>query len=41
VRLTLLAALCALRCSEITDALVELLIGLIHRINARGPPRRA
>ncbi len=39
VRLTLLAALCALRCSEITDALVELLIGLIHRINARADRR--
>lgn len=35
VRLTLLAALCTLRAAEITDALVELLIGLIHRINAR------
>jgi hypothetical protein len=39
VRLTLLAALCALRSSEITDALVELLIGLIHRINARADRR--
>jgi hypothetical protein len=39
VRLTLLAALGALRCSEITDALVELLIGLIHRINARADRR--
>jgi hypothetical protein len=35
----LLAALCALRSSEITDALVELLIGLIHRINARADRR--
>lgn len=35
VRLTLLAALCSTRQSEITDALVELLIGLIHKINAR------
>jgi hypothetical protein len=35
----LLAALCALRASEITDALVELLIGLIHRINARADRR--
>ncbi|MDQ2706955.1 MAG: hypothetical protein M3Z25_04675 [Actinomycetota bacterium] len=39
MRLTLLAALCTLRASEITDALVELLIGLMHRINAR-PDRR-
>ncbi len=39
VRLTLLASLCALRSSEITDALVELLIGLIHRINARADRR--
>lgn len=39
VRLTLLAALCALRASEITDALVELLIGLIHRINTRADRR--
>jgi hypothetical protein len=35
VRLTLLAALCWLRASEITDALVDLLIGLVHKINAR------
>ncbi len=34
VRLTLLAALCWTRQSEITDALVDLLIGLIHRMNA-------
>jgi hypothetical protein len=39
VRLTLLAALCAVRVSEITDALVELLIGLIHRINTRADRR--
>ncbi|MGH3776487.1 MAG: hypothetical protein ACRDRR_12285 [Pseudonocardiaceae bacterium] len=39
VRLTLLAALCTLRASEITDALVKLLIGLIHRINARADRR--
>jgi hypothetical protein len=39
VRLTLLAALCWIRASEITDALVELLIGLIHRINARADRR--
>ncbi|WP_232784526.1 hypothetical protein [Carbonactinospora thermoautotrophica] len=35
LRLTLLAALCWSRQSEITDALVELLIGLVHKINAR------
>jgi TnpA family transposase len=39
VRVTLLAALCWIRQSEITDALVELLIGLIHRINARAERR--
>lgn len=36
---TLLAALCWARQTEITDALVELLIGLIHRINARAERR--
>ena len=35
MQLTLLAALCWSRQVEITDALVELLIGLIHKINAR------
>jgi Domain of unknown function (DUF4158) len=35
VRLTLLAALCWVRQAELTDALVELLIGLVHKINAR------
>jgi Domain of unknown function (DUF4158) len=35
VRHTLLAALCWTRQAEITDALVQLLIDLIHRINAR------
>jgi TnpA family transposase/DNA-binding cell septation regulator SpoVG len=35
VRLTMLAALCWLRTSEITDSLVDLLIGLVHKINAR------
>ena len=30
VRLTLLAALCWERSAEITDALVDLLIGLVH-----------
>lgn len=39
VRLTFLAALCPLRASEITDALVRLLIGLIHWINARADQR--
>ena len=35
VRLTLLAALCWQRSSEITDALVELLIALVLKINTR------
>jgi hypothetical protein len=35
VRYTLLAALCWTRQAEITDGLVELLTGLIHRIGAR------
>jgi hypothetical protein len=39
VRLTLLAVLCWMRASEITDALVELLIGLIHKINTRADRR--
>ncbi|MEV0052438.1 hypothetical protein AB0H34_18275 [Saccharopolyspora shandongensis] len=39
VRLTLLSALCWRRSSEITDALVELLIGLIYKINARADRR--
>jgi TnpA family transposase len=39
LRLTLLAALCWLRASEITDALVDLLIGLVHKINARADRR--
>jgi TnpA family transposase len=39
VRLTLLASLCWLRGSEITDALVDLLIGLVHKINARADRR--
>ena len=39
VRLTLLAALCWVRQTEITDGLVELLIRLIHRINARAERR--
>ena len=39
VRLTLLAALCWVRSAEITDALVDLLIGLVHKINARADRR--
>jgi hypothetical protein len=39
VRLTLLASLCWLRASEITDTLVDLLIGLVHKINARADRR--
>ena len=39
VRLTLLAALCWVRQAEITDALVDLLIGLVQKINARAEPR--
>jgi len=34
IRLTLLGALCRKRQSEITDALVDLLIGLVHKVNA-------
>jgi hypothetical protein len=42
VRLTLLAALCWVRAAEITDALVDLLIGLIHWIaHASNPPQCA
>ncbi|MGW2987111.1 DUF4158 domain-containing protein [Streptomyces sp. KCTC 0041BP] len=39
VRVTLLAALCASRKAEITDALVELLVALVHKINARAERR--
>jgi hypothetical protein len=39
VRLTLLAALCWQRAAEITDGLVDLLIQLVHRINARAESR--
>ncbi|MGH9222474.1 MAG: DUF4158 domain-containing protein, partial [Acidimicrobiales bacterium] len=39
VRLTLLATLCWARSGEITDALVELLIGLVHKIGARAENR--
>ncbi|WP_180985800.1 hypothetical protein [Streptomyces sp. CB02959] len=39
VRTTLLAALCASCQAEITDALVELLVALVHKINARAERR--
>ncbi|WP_443111371.1 Tn3 family transposase [Amycolatopsis sp. A1MSW2902] len=39
VRWTLLAALCWLRASEITDALVDLLIALILKVNTRADKR--
>lgn len=41
--LTLLAALCWMRSAEITDALVDLLIELVHKIGARriGGSRRS
>src|SRR5260221_13591909 len=39
VRYTLLAALCWTRQAELVDGLVELLTGLIHRINARAERR--
>ncbi|MDE1675218.1 Tn3 family transposase [Nocardia gipuzkoensis] len=39
IRLTLLAALCWVRSSEITDALVDLLIELVHKINTRADRR--
>ncbi|MFG2395695.1 hypothetical protein [Streptomyces lydicus] len=39
VRITLLAALCSSRQAEITDALVELLIALVQKINARAERR--
>ena len=35
IRLTLLAALCSLRTAEIIDGLIELFVGLVHRIDAR------
>src|SRR5207247_2241076 len=35
----LLAALCSVRTAEITDGLVDLLIQLVHRINARAEQR--
>ncbi|MHB6912733.1 hypothetical protein [Streptomyces sp. DB-54] len=39
VRTTLLAALCASCQAEITDALVALLVALVHKINARAERR--
>jgi len=39
VRNALLAALCWTRQAELVDGLAELLIGLIHRINARAERR--
>ncbi len=39
MRLTLLAALCWVRTTEITDSLVDLLIAIVHRIHARAERR--
>ncbi|MFD8230267.1 hypothetical protein ACFV16_40270 [Streptomyces massasporeus] len=39
VRTTLLFALCASRQAEITDALVELLVAPVHKINASAERR--
>ena len=41
VRITLLAALCSSRQAQITDALVDLLVALVHKINARRVRRPA
>ena len=41
VRLTLLAALCSTRTAEITDALVELLVDLVHKIGSSAENRVA
>ncbi len=38
-RLTVLACLCWTRVGEITDALIELFIGIVHKINARAERR--
>jgi hypothetical protein len=38
-RLTLLSALCFLRAQEITDALVDLLIHIVHKIDVRAEKR--
>jgi TnpA family transposase len=39
VRITLVAALCSTRRTEITDALVDLLLGLVHKINTHADRR--
>ncbi len=39
VRLTLLAVLCWVRTAEVTDSLVDLLIALVHKINAKAERR--
>jgi len=39
IMLTLLAALCWVRSAEITDALVDLLIDLVHKVNTRADRR--
>jgi TnpA family transposase len=39
VRLTLLACLCHRRVTEITDSLVDLLVGLVHKIDTRAERR--
>jgi TnpA family transposase len=39
VRVTLVAALCWMRRAEITDALVDLLLGLVHKINTHADRR--
>ena len=39
LRLTLLAVLCHCRRTEITDSLVELLIGVVHKVNTRAERR--
>jgi TnpA family transposase len=39
VRITLVSVLCATRETEITDALVDLLIGLVHKINTHADRR--
>jgi len=39
VWLTLLAVLCWARTAEVTDSLVDLLIALVHKINAKAERR--
>ena len=39
VRLTLIGVLCSTRRTEITDALVDLLLGLVHKINTHADRR--